>query len=348
MQELLGRMRSLDASATASLRVIACFDELMAGAVGTDGLLSAAAALSGHVAGVRRTADSPTIRVDGRGDRLGRGDPRGIVRTVDDLTVWLEADHSDPDANEAIIVERLGLALRVRYDLHDAPARRDLAVAVDPAAPLEERVEAAIRRGLSPGTRYRAIAAPLFAIWNVHPHGPEDVVATAFGPVHVAIVSETTDADAMPLGIGIATTIDDLELSFRTATVALRLADGSGTSTADDLGGVAEVLADMPTSSRPDRDEAVLGDVLAAHPWAARSIEALSRSTSVREAARTAGIHHSTMTARIATLAEALGFDPLDGMGRTRLTLAYFKHRLRSSRVLELPPPGDPSASTPR
>jgi len=38
MQELLGRLTALDPEASHSLRVIACFDELIAGDVGVRGL----------------------------------------------------------------------------------------------------------------------------------------------------------------------------------------------------------------------------------------------------------------------------------------------------------------------
>jgi hypothetical protein len=346
MQELLGRLRALDPSASASLRVIACFDELMAGGVGTDGLLSAAAALAGHPVGVRRSPAATPIRVNPLGDRLAAADPTGIVRVVDGVTVWIESASSEPTPNEAMIVERLALALRLRYEMRDAPVRRDLAVLIDPDASTAERIEAGARRGLLPGIRYRAIAAPLFAIWTVHPRGPEDVASTPFGPVHVAIITEEAAVAAAPLGIGIPATVADLALSFRTATVALRLNDGGGAPPvrADDMGGLAEVLADAPLHARPDGDEESVARALAAHPWAATTIEALVRATSVREAARATGIHHSTMTTRVGLLADEFGYAPLEGLGRTRLTLAFFKHRLRTSHILELPAPA-PAAS---
>ena len=45
------------------------------------------------------------------------------------------------------------------------------------------------------------------------------------------------------------------------------------------------------------------------------------------------------------TIAEMVGFDPLDGLGRTRLGIAYLVWRLRNSRVLELPAPSVNSVS---
>jgi methyl acetate hydrolase len=58
----------------------------------------------------------------------------------------------------------------------------------------------------------------------------------------------------------------------------------------------------------------------------------------VREAARIAHVHHSTMTDRVEIITDTLGFDPMSGIGRTRLNLAFLRWRLRTSRVLELVP----------
>lgn len=345
MQELLGRLRALDPTASQSLCVIACFDELMAGQVGTDGLLSAAAALAGRPVGVRRTSEASGTRVgpDGRRMPAGVASTHGLVS--DDLEVWIEREAESPDANDAIILERLALALHVRYDQSRAPTPRDLTLLFDDGVEPAVRREAASRRGLPAGMRVRAVAAPLFAVWRTHPSGPEDVVATDFGPVHAAVIPAEADVDASPLGIGIAVDRDDLALSFRTAVLALRLADSAGdaVSRADDLGVLAPVLADQPIRPRMDADEAAVAR-LSEHSWGMATLDALVRSTSLRDAARIVGIHHSTMAARIDTVAEAFGFSPVDGWARTRVAVALLRWRVRSSRVLELPV-GAPSSS---
>ena len=347
MQELLGRLRQLDPTASASLRVIACFDELMAGGVGTDGLLSAAAALSGSVVGVRRAENAPEIQIGTQGERLAAAAPTGIVRESNGMTVWIEAPSTDAGPNEAIIIERLVLALHVRYDHVDAPLKRDISVIVDHDAAAEDRVAAARRRGLEDGVAYRVVVAPLFALWRTHPRGPEDVVASAVGPVHVAIVAADAAPVASPLGVGIASDLNDLDLSFRTALVCLRLAEPGTVSRADDLGGLAEILADTPANARPDRDEAAVARLVAAHAWAPATLDALMQAGSVREAARLACIHHSTMTTRVAVIADELGIAPLDGLGRARLAVAVMRHRMRASRALELPPPSAKTSGHP-
>ncbi|MBS1907780.1 MAG: helix-turn-helix domain-containing protein, partial [Actinobacteria bacterium] len=125
-----------------------------------------------------------------------------------------------------------------------------------------------------------------------------------------------------------------------TAVVALRLADTAvdGIARADDLGVLAETLADQPIRPRLDADETAVSR-LAQLPWALTTLDALVRSTSVRDAARIAGVHHSTMAARVETITSELGYSPLDGWGRARAAVALLRWRVRTSHVLELPAP---------
>ncbi|MEZ4317773.1 MAG: helix-turn-helix domain-containing protein [Myxococcota bacterium] len=108
---------------------------------------------------------------------------------------------------------------------------------------------------------------------------------------------------------------------------------------ADDYGGLVELLSQC-TIDRPLLDVEELEDVMQ-HPWAAGTLDALLRSASVREAARLADVHHSTMQARLESIRDALPFDPTDGIGRTRIGLAFLAWRLRHSTVLQLPPPSE-------
>lgn len=344
MQELLGRLTALDPDASQVLRVIACFDELMAGGVAVHGLLSAAAALSGASAGLDR--GDHVVRVDPRGESMpagaGADAPRLQCPVSEGAVVWIERDPAQLLPNDAIILERLALALRVRLDPHMdvSMLRRDVSTVVDAAATTAERREAAGRLRITASAPHRVLAAPLFATWAEHPAGPDDVVATPYGPVHITIVGADADASGSPLGLGVAAGVDDLPASLRTALIALRLHDGTSTAPfcADDLGGLAEVLADLDDTDRPDRDAAGLSQVID-HPWGQATIDALVRASSVREAARLAGVHHSTMAMRVDAIGQALGFDPMSGLGRTRLGLAFLRWRLRESHVLVLPAP---------
>lgn len=347
MQELLGRLGMLDPEASQGLRVIACFDELMSGGVALRGLLSAAAALSGSPAGF--ALDHRLLRVDPRGEDLPGPPPAERIQAEarDGATVWIERDPARPLANDTMILERLALAARLRLDpstgaIGREAARRDLATLLDEGTSQQERAIAAARLRLTSGIGYRALAAPLFASWTHHPNGPEDVIWTPFGPVHVVIVIDGSTAQGAPLGLGIATEAHELTLSFRTALIALKLHDGAATRpiSADDLGGLAEMLAELPEGERPDRDAESMNEIMQLS-WGHATVAALVATSSVREAAREAGVHHSTMATRIETIVGLLGFDPLTGLGRTRLGIAFLRWRLRSSRVMELPPPSD-------
>ena len=343
MQELLGRIARLDPSASLGLRVIACFDELVIGNVNTRALLSAAASLAGCVAGFHQDHPARTVRVNERGQLVDGPQPPIDVGTTagasDGITVWLERE-GKPHANDAIILERLALSVRIRHGRGrgDNDTRRNLGVLVAGTASEEDRCVAAAALGVAPGRRYRVLAAPLFAVWQRHPTGPEDVVPTRFGPIHALVVPDTqTAVEASPCGIGVAAEIKDLHHSFRTALVALRLCNPPTTPavTADEYGGLADLLADAPVDSpQPDADR--LDDV-ARHPWGMHTVESIVRSPSVRQAARLAGVHHSTLQSRLEGITEAMGFDPYEGFGRTRLGTAYLVWRLRHSRVLDLP-----------
>ncbi|MEP9414485.1 MULTISPECIES: helix-turn-helix domain-containing protein [unclassified Gordonia (in: high G+C Gram-positive bacteria)] len=345
MQELLGRIAALDPSASLGLRVIACFDELVVGNVNLHGLLATAAALAGCPAGVRR-GDAVT-RVSVLGEALS-GDAPGEVHALEvdagtggvATRVWLER-HGPELANDAIIVERLALAVGIRYSGGSGGATRDVARLLDRDADLDRRREAAARLHLSPTASYRALATPLFADWSSHPSWPADVTATAIGTIHAVIAPgdlNVSAAPSTPCGLGVATTIDGLADSFRTALIALQLCERPTTTVVDaaEYGGLVHLLAESPSDARnPDADSL---ESLMTHAWARPTIAALLDASSVRQAARALDIHHSTMQTRLENVSAGLGFDPLDGMGRARLGVAFLTWRMRHSRALELPP----------
>ncbi|MGO3089018.1 MAG: hypothetical protein ACTII7_04975 [Galactobacter sp.] len=348
MQELLGRLGALDPEVGQGLRVIASFDELMSGAVAVRGLLAAASALSGATAGAE--IDGATLRVTPRGDDANEPIPPSVQRGPGEPHVWIERPADQAHANDAIVLERLALAVRLRLDPHhsaegNGPGKRDLGIAVDASADAAERVEAAPRLGLSPTAHYRVLAAPLFATWTKHPRGPEDVMATPHGPVHLSIIRDGAQAVGSPLGAGISVDLDALPHSAETAVIALRLHDASRDADrpvdAEALGGLVETLAVLPGQGGHDRDAEAM-DRIMSHPWGRGSVDALVEAASIREAARLAGVHHSTMNTRTEAIAGELGFDPLSGLGRTRLGMAYLRWRLRHSTVLTLPAPSPP------
>ena len=350
MQELLGRIARLDPSASLGLRVIACFDELIVGNVNTKALLAAAASLAGCVAGFAQDQTGRTLRVTPRGlvapePQHPQGRSAGArAEPAPGLHVWLE--RTGPDhPNDAIILERLGMAVRLRHGAgrRDHDHRRDLGLLTDVDVSPEARRVAAAALGLDAHDEHRVVVAPLFAVWVTHPAGPEDVLATRHGPLHALVLpadrADLAHLEASPVGVGVAADVEHLHHSLRTAVVALRLCDPPTTPMvlADDYGGLVSLLAQtQPEDPQPDADRL---ERVREHAWGLETVAAIVRSQSLRQAARCAGVHHSTMQARVDTLVALLGFDPFDGFGRARLGTAYLVHRLRHSRVLDLPAP---------
>ncbi len=341
MQELLGRITALDPTASLGIRVIACFDELIVGQVNTHGLLAAAAALAGCPAGLSHRGR--ITRVSPMGESLPADDSpaagSAFSTTIsDDLAVWIERDGAE-QANDAIISERLALAVRIRFADHSTERGvRDMHILVDADADVDQRRAAGLQLGLSATSSYRVIAAPLFAEWSDTVAWPSDVITTAHGTLHVLVApGDTMSVGATPCGIGTAGSVDALAHSFTAATIALRLCrpPTEPVVCADSLGGLVDMLADSRTGSSNPDVEAL--DSVMQTPWADATIEAVMASTTLRQAARALGIHHSTMQSRLETIRTSMGFDPLDGFGRARLGIAHLLWRLRHSRVLDLP-----------
>lgn len=344
VQELLGRIARLDPSASLGLRVIACFDELVVGNVNTRALLAAAASLAGCPAGFRQDQPPRLLRISPRGSQVG-GEPPDVpeefrVEASTGIQVWLERD-GETQPNDTITLERLALSIRIRHGLgRDVDNRRHLGLLIDRHVAVEERMAAAEALGLTDNRHYRIAAAPLFAVWQRHPEGPEDVIPTRHGPIHTVVLpSSHANIAASPCGLGTVTSIDRLHESFRVSLVALRLCSTPEEPLvdADTYGGLITLLADsIEGSHQPDVDRMA---AVAEHGWGLPTVAALVASQSLREAARHAGVHHSTLSARVETISEVLGFDPLDGLGRARLGMAYLGHRLNCSTVLDLPAP---------
>ncbi|MFR9801658.1 helix-turn-helix domain-containing protein [Pseudonocardia sp. RS010] len=340
---------SLGPEADASRRVITCFDELLLGNASTRGLLGAAASLAGCAAGFRRDLPPRSLRVGPDGAVVeGRALPSPESSVGGDgITVWLERE-GPARPEDAIILERLAFAVRIRHGRggRDADDQHELRLLLDRAVPVEDRRTTAARLNLVPGARYRVLAAPLAAVRDDRAIGVADVVATPYGPVRALVVPQDhVPCGGGPCGVGVAAVVERLHHSFRTAVVALRLAapPDAPCVLADRYGGVIGLLADTPLDADlPDVDAL---DEIMGHAWGAATLDALVRAGSVRQAARLAGVHHSTLHTRLETVTTVVGFDPFDGIGRTRLGLAYLLWRLRNSRVLDLPLPACSASS---
>lgn len=322
MQELVGRLTALDPEASETLKVVSYFDTLVGGSVGAEALLRGAAVLSGTVAGFR--SGGRVIRVAHDGVRMTDAtadDPSWPSRAVGpDADVWIERIGA-PHANDAMVVERLAIAMAITV-ARRAPAgaaEGAVEVAVSSAATAEERAVALSRLRLDAASLVRAVALPADSI--AAPEGPSSIVATAHGLARAVLVRDApTLAPGIRAGIGLPVAPERLPESWSSALIALRLGSADEPVVdAAELGAVLLVAEAAEGRAHRHPDAAALADLDAR---SLETLDALADTGSVRAAAARLGMHHSSVQARAAGLAVTLGYDPRTPRGRTRYALA--------------------------
>lgn len=360
MKELVGKLTALDPAASETLKVITYFDALVDGRVGVETLLRGATTLTGVPVGYRR--EGTTLRLladgsraarsdvaDGSGTSVGEGDARGSYPSHavgPDAIVWVERE-GEPHANDAMVLERLAIAIAIggTGTAEEVLSRRAVELLLD--APLggqvdeQQRLAASARLRLDPLLAVRAVAMPSR---TPAPQGrPSAILATPWGIARAAIVPAKASYPLQPdgagvghgarVGVGVGGTITDLPYSWRTAVIALRLADiAHPESRADDLGSFLDLClsADRHTELLPD---VATVDAVIGASWSVETLQALADGASIRSVAATAGIHHSSVHAKLPELTRRLGYDPLTPMGRARLFAALLLRRLANSRL---------------
>lgn len=321
MQELLGRLTSLDPEASASLKVIAYFDALVAGDVRVEALVRAAALLSGAVAGVESPQQCLRVAPDG-GPAADAGSSAGWpgVNVSADERVWIERS-GHAHANDAMVLERFALAVGVLRARRRSVADDPVQLVIDATRSEQERAAAATRLRLDDAIVY-AIATPP----AVCPAGPSTLLATAHGVVRATIVSGSDSADHVPAGIGSAGSAARLPESWTDALLALRLTDDAHPRVdAAALGVLLPAVRAVESEVGRHPDVAALSNL---DVRSARTLAALVEADSVRAAAGALGMHHSSLQARHEALSRELGYDPRSPLGRARYELAALLLRL--------------------
>lgn len=336
MQELVGRLTALDATATESLKVIAYFDALVDGHANVEVLLRGAAILSGCAAGF--SADGRTVRVDASGARrVGAAGDWASHSFGDGGRAWIERDGT-AHTNDAMILERLALALDIAVERTSptAASRRALESVLDPDSTAETRSAALARLRLDAGSAYRAIAVPASTAWS-STDAPSVVLRTPVGSVR-ALVLAPDAADALDragherMGIGPAVASEALDRSWASALVALRLTSPREPVQESDRLGVILTLAASAEAARTAPDVESVTELIRAQPHLEHLLDALAQTESVRAAAQQLRLHHSTVQTKVTALEHSLGFDVRTPRGRVRLTLALALHRLAQNR----------------
>lgn len=320
MQELVGRLGGGDPEVDESLRVLAYFDALVEQDVGIDALLRAAAVLSGVPAGIRQGSAERRVAADGRPlPTPGTGGDIPVLRREGaGFTVWIDRV-GEPSSRDLMVLERLAVGVGITR------ARRgttpDLATALDPAVPRDERLTTLAAWRLGDHRRLRVLAS---VPESTPAPGPTALVPTRYGVLRATLSGAEAPCQGR-VGIGPWRPPDEAPASWRAAVVALRLSDHSTTQLdATELGGLVEIAeAHDPDRSSPD--------VAALRGLDARSAEVLETivsSASLREAARQLGMHHSSLQSRHEDLRARLGYDPRTVLGRMRYVAAGMQLRL--------------------
>jgi hypothetical protein len=330
MQDLLGRLTALDPDASETLKVVTYFDALVARSVGVESMLRGAAVLSGATVGQRDGRQIMRVRADGvRIDPVEPSHTWPVRESGPDAVAWIERE-GDPHTNDAMILERLTLALGIIRARRSVGPESAVELAISSYAGADERAAALPRLRLGPGA-LRLIASPPDPA--PLPQHPSAVVATRHGLTRATILDAGTHAEhawparaGLRLGIGIAGSGDRLPASWSSALVAVRLTSpGEPVVDAADLGALL-LVAEAADAGPLHPDAAALA---ALDDRSRELLDAVAEEHSIRAAALRLGRHHSSVQERMTALVDALGYDPRTSRGHARYVLARMLLTLR-------------------
>ncbi|MCF4120557.1 helix-turn-helix domain-containing protein [Antribacter sp. KLBMP9083] len=332
MRDLTIRLAALDPGAADAMRVISYFDALVEHHAGLSAVVRGAAVLSGFPAGLADERRHLRIRVlpDGTSGAAAEAgpDPAWLSTPPSSSPVlWIEC-RDDPTGLHTLILERARLAVesldRTRPSAPDsADEGRWATVVVDPQASPEARVGALQRLGLNDKSTACAVAML---------DGPPVIFRTA----------DLARQSAGDRRAGVGPVVPALELprSWEEARLALRLS-AEGTSTdpgervvlSSEAGGLL-ALARSITSTTPVSDDVVALDrVATTAPPLLETLHAISVTSSLRDAATSLHMHHSTVQERASRAERVLGWSITSPNGRFRLQLAFALRRLHRAEA---------------
>ncbi|MBE3201541.1 MULTISPECIES: helix-turn-helix domain-containing protein [Parafrankia] len=324
MRELAVRLADLDVEAAVAIRVIAHFDLLVASRAGLPAIVASAAELAACPVRLADPTGRHAVRMlpDGTPQSPSSApDPTWPTAAVNAVgaALWLEAPRPVPTL-QAVVLERAAAAVRAALERTAGQAHLDesasLELVLDARVSKSDRL-AAVRRLRLPA-RVRAIAL-------------ED--GTALVLAHDARRTQKQRA-----GIGPAVAPADLPASWDAARLALRLtADGTDADPgprvvhADELGVLALLIPAVDSCPRTVPDIQALHRTAATAPWMLATLDAVASTGSLRDAARTLNVHHSTLQGRLAHAEVVLGWPLKEPAGRLRLQLALASRRILRS-----------------
>ncbi|ANN20108.1 ABC transporter substrate-binding protein [Amycolatopsis orientalis] len=341
MEALVARLSHLDPDVEGVIRVVMFYDTLMRRRVDLPALARATAGLAECVAGIRLHSTGRTIRMapDGREPAAPPApESTTVTITLDDEeigSVWLERDGA-PGALDEAVLDRLAIAVATVVERY-GPARTTMA---DPAL-----VELVISSTSDDAARNRALrllgfpaelpirvvavrtGIPLEKIGGLICPGRLVKAAplTDVGIILAAAVDAARFPEGVRAGIGAA---GCPQRSWQDARTALRFTNArQPVIHYDDLGALA-LLARIPEEDTRANADVVAIASLAADPADLETLDAYCATGSVRQAADSLHLHHSSVARRLAQIGKNLGIDLNEPGGLTRARLALTAWRL--------------------
>ncbi|MBB5855555.1 PucR family transcriptional regulator [Amycolatopsis umgeniensis] len=340
MEALAARLSHLDPDVEGVIRVVMFYDTLMRRRVDLAALARATAGLAECVAGIRLHGTGRTIRMapDGREAAPPASASITTAITLDDEeigTVWLERE-GGPGALDEAVLDRLAIAVATVVERY-GPARTTMA---DPAL-----VELVISAASDDAARNRALrllgfpADPPVFVVAVRSEIPLEKIGGLLCPARPVKAAPLTD-----VGIILATTVDPARLpegvragigaggcphrSWQDARTALRFTTArQPVIRYDDLGALA-LLARIPEEDTRANADVVAITRLATDPEDLRTLDAYCATGSVRQAADSLHLHHSSVARRLTQIGKSLAVELNDPAGLTRARLALTAWRL--------------------
>lgn len=331
-RELIGKLESSDDPSAAALRVIDHFDHLVEERATAAAVVRAMASLAGCPAGLHDAERGLVQRFDPEGRRLPDLTPPSSTRLAVPgrigTWVWLERPDAAPGPLDPLLLER---AARTVQALNRSVPRTPgtlVRVACDPDAAESDRRDA---------VQALALTGPVTVVVGAAP-GPPWPLATTVGRHAVALVPR---AQGLPpdlrAGTAVASEPADLPTALERAATAFRLTDrrnGPGASVVryEDLGAVAALAERFtPPEAAAVPDVQRLDGALATHPWLVDTLQAALDQTSLRQAASSLHVHHSTLQERLAWLEARLDIALARPGGRQRAAIAVALWRIAHS-----------------
>ena len=360
MRALLQRLSGMDDLAESAVRIIELFDKLAQERLSLDDLVRSAAMFGECTIGVADATGHVILRTTDDGRSLEPRKPdTAVAHPVDgDGEVWLERE-GPPLALDALVLERCAAAVAIVRKREQAGSPQ----AADPAL-----IELMIRRTADETDRARAIRllglvahSPIRVLAVAGP--TTEVLSRCLHPLGNALVQDLLavmvhgdedlraqlDGDTFSARVGVGPCVPASEAwrSWRGARLATRFADDATASAArasaadpgvvfwDDLGGLAAIAEHVPSDAISEIPDVAALDKLASERTGTVTLAALRavcEAESIRIAAKTLHMHHSSVAQRLDHAEQVLGFPIRTALGRNRLTIALTLRRLRENK----------------